>query len=147
MRSSGNGLVDKVYEFGGGKVREHLGGIYEYLRFHNAENITEALSSSTAPKQEEQEKKPAANEHKDKDAALSYAERKEQQKKISRIQKQVKESEKRIEEMEAKLEELGKQLEQPENASDMTLVNKYTELQSALDEEMQKWEELSLQLE
>ena len=142
-----DGLVDKVYEFGGGKVREHLGGIYEYLRFHNAENITDALGSGTAPKQEEQEKKTVANEHKDKDSALSYAERKEQQKKISRIQKQVKESEKRIEEMEAKLEELGKQLEQPENASDMTLVNKYTELQSALDEEMQKWEELSLQLE
>ena len=142
-----DGLVDKVYEFGGGKVREHLGGIYEYLRFHNAENITDALGSGTAPKQEEQEKKTVANEHKDKDSALSYAERKEQQKKISRIQKQVKESEKRIEDMEAKLEELGEQLEQPENASDMTLVNKYTELQSALDEEMQKWEELSLQLE
>ena len=142
-----DGLVDKVYEFGGGKVREHLGGIYEYLRFHNAENITDALGSGTAPKQQEQEKKTVANEHKEKDSALSYAERKEQQKKISRIQKQVKESEKRIEDMEAKLEELGKQLEQPENASDMTLVNKYTELQSALDEEMQKWEELSLQLE
>ena len=142
-----DGLVDKVYEFGGGKVREHLGGIYEYLRFHNAENITDALGSGTAPKQEEQEKKTVANEHKDKDSALSYAERKEQQKKISRIQKQVKESEKRIEDMEAKLEELGKQLEQPENASDMTLENKYTELQSSLDEEMQKWEELSLQLE
>ena len=142
-----DGLVDKVYEFGGGKVREHLGGIYEYLRFHNAENITDALGSGTAPKQEEQEKKTVTNEHKDKDSALSYAERKEQQKKISRIQKQVKESEKRIEDMETKLEELGKQLEQPENASDMTLVNKYTELQSALDEEMQKWEELSLQLE
>lgn len=142
-----DGLVDKVYEFGGGKVREHLGGIYEYLRFHNAENITDALGSGTAPKQEEQEKKTVANEHKEKDSALSYAERKEQQKKISRIQKQVKESEKRIEDMEAKLEELGKQLEQPENASDMTLVNKYTELQSSLDEEMQKWEELSLQLE
>ena len=142
-----DGLVDKVYEFGGGKVREHLGGIYEYLRFHNAENITDALGSGTAPKQEEQEKKTVANEHKDKDSALSYAERKEQQKKISRIQKQVKESEKRIEDVEATLEELGKQLEQPENASDMTLVNKYTELQSALDEEMQKWEELSLQLE
>ena len=142
-----DGLVDKVYEFGGGKVREHLGGIYEYLRFHNAENITDALGSGTAPKQEEQEKKTVANEHKEKDSALSYAERKEQQKKISRIQKQVKESEKRIEDMETKLEELGKQLEQPENASDMTLVNKYTELQSSLDEEMQKWEELSLQLE
>ena len=142
-----DGLVDKVYEFGGGKVREHLGGIYEYLRFHNAENIADALGSGTAPKQEEQEKKTVANEHKDKDSALSYAEREEHQKKISRIQKQVKESEKRIEDMETKLEELGKQLEQPENASDMTLVNKYTELQSSLDEEMQKWEELSLQLE
>ena len=60
-----DGLVDKVYEFGGGKVREHLGGIYEYLRFHNAENITDALGSGTAPKQEEQEKKTVANEHKE----------------------------------------------------------------------------------
>ena len=43
-----DGLVDKVYEFGGGKVREHLGGIYEYLRFHNAETIEEATTSQTA---------------------------------------------------------------------------------------------------
>ncbi|MBO7568502.1 MAG: ABC-F family ATP-binding cassette domain-containing protein, partial [Bacteroidales bacterium] len=44
-----DGLVDKVYEFGGGKVREHLGGIYEYLRFHNAETIEEAQTLSPLP--------------------------------------------------------------------------------------------------
>ena len=43
-----DGLVSKVYEFGGGKVREHLGGIYDYLRAHNAETIQESLSKASA---------------------------------------------------------------------------------------------------
>jgi hypothetical protein len=74
-----------VYEFGGGKVREHLGGIYEYLRFHNAESIEEATTLPPALPREG-----AANAPKEAaptDNALSYAERKEQQKKINKIQK------------------------------------------------------------
>ena len=128
-----DGLVDKVYEFGGGKVREHLGGIYEYLRFHNAETIEEATKAlSPAP--------PTDN-------ALSYAERKEQQKKINKIQKQIKACEEKIATLEAKLDELGKKLEDPANASDMKLVNQYTETQEALNKEMETWEELSMKLE
>ncbi len=140
-----DGLVDKVYEFGGGKVREHLGGIYEYLRFHNAETIEEATTLSPALPREG-----AANAPKEAaqtDNALSYAERKEQQKKINKIQKQIKACEEKIATLEAKLDELGKQLEDPANASDMKLVNQYTETQEALDKEMESWEELSLQLE
>ena len=49
--------------------------------------------------------------------------------------------------LEAKLDELGKKLEDPANASDMKLVNEYTEVQEALNKEMESWEELSLQLE
>ena len=140
-----DGLVDKVYEFGGGKVREHLGGIYEYLRFHNAETIEEAQTLSPALPREG-----AANAPKEAaptDNALSYAERKEQQKKINKIQKQIKACEEKIATLEAKLDELGKKLEDPANASDMKLVNQYTETQEALDKEMETWEELSLQLE
>ena len=140
-----DGLVDKVYEFGGGKVREHLGGIYEYLRFHNAETIEEATTLSPALPREG-----AANAPKEAaptDNALSYAERKEQQKKINKIQKQIKACEEKIATLEAKLDELGKKLEDPANASDMKLVNQYTETQEALDKEMECWEELSLQLE
>ena len=140
-----DGLVDKVYEFGGGKVREHLGGIYEYLRFHNAETIEEAQTLSPALPREG-----AANAPKEAaptDNALSYAERKEQQKKINKIQKQIKACEEKIATLEARLDELGKQLEDPANASDMKLVNQYTETQEALDKEMESWEELSLLIE
>ena len=140
-----DGLVDKVYEFGGGKVREHLGGIYEYLRFHNAETIEEATTLSPALPREG-----AANAPKEAtptDNALSYAERKEQQKKINKIQKQIKACEEKIAALEARLDELGKQLEDPANASDMKLVNQYTETQEALDKEMETWEELSMKLE
>ena len=142
-----DGLVDKVYEFADGRVREHLGGIYDYLRFHNAETISDALGSNGVKKQEEEaEATPDVekNEKKEKETNLSYAERKERQKKMSRIQKQIKDCEKRIEEMESKLSDLAKQLESPENAANMSLVNQYTELQSSLDAEMTKWEELSL---
>ena len=146
-----DGLVDKVYEFGGGKVREHLGGIYEYLRFHNAETIEEATMSQTAsppalPRREGAGER-TANTQQGSDASLSYAERKEQQKKINKIQKQIKACEEKIATLEAKLDELGKQLEDPANASDMKLVNQYTETQEALDKEMESWEELSMKLE
>ena len=141
-----DGLVDKVYEFGGGKVREHLGGIYEYLRFHNAETIEEA-TKALSPALPREGAANAPKEAAQTDNALSYAERKEQQKKINKIQKQIKACEEKIATLEARLDELGKQLEDPANASDMKLVNQYTETQEALDKEMETWEELSLQLE
>ena len=146
-----DGLVDKVYEFGGGKVREHLGGIYEYLRFHNAETIEEAQTLSPLPlkggEPESAKKSPFKGDLEGRDNALSYAERKEQQKKINKIQKQIKACEEKIATLEARLDELGKKLEDPANASDMKLVNQYTETQEALDKEMETWEELSLKLE
>jgi len=146
-----DGLVDKVYEFGGGKVREHLGGIYEYLRFHNAETIEEAQTLSPLPlkggEPESAKKSPPKGDLEGRDNALSYAERKEQQKKINKIQKQIKACEEKIATLEAKLDELGKKLEDPANASDMKLVNEYTEVQEALNKEMESWEELSLQIE
>ena len=141
-----DGLVDKVYEFGGGKVREHLGGIYEYLRFHNAETIEEA-TKALSPALPREGAANAPKEAAQTDNALSYAERKEQQKKINKIQKQIKACEEKIATLEAKLDELGKQLEDPANASDMKLVNQYTETQEALDKEMETWEELSMLIE
>ena len=71
----------------------------------------------------------------------------DEQKKINKIQKQIKACEEKIATLEARLDELGKKLEDPANASDMKLVNQYTETQEALDKEMETWEELSLKLE
>jgi ATP-binding cassette subfamily F protein 3 len=79
--------------------------------------------------------------------ALSYAERKEQQKRRNRAEKAVKESEAKIEKMEQRIKELDELLMQPENASDMTLVTEYTSTKKSLDEEVERWEQLSETLE
>jgi ATP-binding cassette subfamily F protein 3 len=79
--------------------------------------------------------------------ALSYAEHKEQQKRIKRAEKAVSESEAKIEKMEKRLKELDELLMQPENASDMTLVTEYTSTKKCLDEEVEKWEKLSEELD
>jgi len=78
---------------------------------------------------------------------MSYAEHKEQQKRIKRAEKAVKESEAKIERMEARLKELDDLLMKPENASDMELVTEYTTTRQALDEEMGRWEKLSEEME
>ena len=78
---------------------------------------------------------------------LSYAERKEQQKRRNRAEKAVKESEAKIEKMEQRIRELDELLMQPENASDMTLVTEYTSTKKCLDEEVERWEKFCETLE
>jgi ATP-binding cassette subfamily F protein 3 len=156
-----DGLVTKVYEFGGGKVREHLGGIYDFLQAKKISELNELgrteidsqrgnncfpVRERNVPKEgtssEQQAPAPEAL-----DKVISYAERKEQQKRRNRAEKAVKESEAKIEKLEQRLKELDELLMQPENASDMVLVTEYTTTKSALDEEVDRWETLSEQLE
>lgn len=133
-----DGLVDKVYEFGGGKVVEHLGGIYDYLRVHHAETIQEAIDNKAAV--EPEEKQPEVQE---KAGKQNYQERKEWQKKINKAEKAVKESEKRIANMEQRIKELDALLMNPKNASDMELVTEYTSTKQKLDQENEQWFMLS----
>ena len=135
-----DGLVTKVYEFGGGQVREHLGGIYDFLQSKKIDELSE-LGKSVATKTE-----PAATTPPAKTGNTSYAEHKEQQKRLKRAEKAVKESETKIEKMEQRLKELDELLMIPENASDMTLVTEYTSTKKALDEEVERWEQLSEEL-
>ena len=146
-----DGLVSKVYEFGGGKVREHLGGIYDYLRAHNAETIQESLSKTstntvasilenTANAKQEAVGQSALG-------AVSYAEHKEQQKRIRKTQRAVEDSEKKIAKMEKRKAELDELLMSAENASNMKLVTEYTDLQRHLDKENEQWLALSEALE
>ena len=133
-----DGLVSKVYEFGGGKVREHLGGIYEWLRKeHEAQisNGSNGLNGSNGPI------KPINPTKND------YATHKEQQKRLRKAEKAVEESERKISDMERRLKELDDLLMIPENAADMTLVTEYTTTKKALDEEVERWERLSEELE
>ena len=144
-----DGLVTKVYEFGGGKVTEHLGGIYDYLRAHNATSIDEHLG--TLAQQTSQpnntDKTALAADDAASSSKASYAERKELQKKIRKAERAVSESEDKISKMETRLKELDTLLCDPDHASDMTLINEYTETKNALDKEEEKWAELSEELE
>ena len=141
-----DGLVSKVYEFADGRVREHIGGIYDYLASIDDPSVApvkaddKPSSATPAP----QSPNASSNNSAEKE---SYAERKERMKKISRAEKAVKESENKIEKMEARLKELDNILCHPENASDMTIITEYTSTKRALDEEVEKWETLSMQLE
>ena len=142
-----DGLVSKVYEFGGGMVREHLGGIYDWLKSplqltrkeESAENL------SLAPSNNSRKEAPLPSEGLGE--ALSYAERKEIQKKIRKAQRAVEESETKIAKLEARKKELDDLLMTPENASNMELVTEYTNLQRKLDEENERWLILSEELE
>ena len=133
-----DGLVDKVYEFGGGKVVEHLGGIYDYLRARNASTIQEAIDNKTD--KVTQTNAPSENNA---DNKQSYLERKEWQKKLNKAEKAVKECENRIVKMEQRIKELDALLADPKNASNMELVTEYTTIKQNLDEENEQWFTLS----
>ncbi len=141
-----DGLVSKVYEFGGGKVTEHLGGIYDYLQAHNAATIDERLSSLS---QTSGNKSVSSNEPQQEPSTgkLSYAEHKEQQKKIRKAERAVAESEEKISKMEARIKELDTLLYNPDHASDMVLITEYTDIKKAIEEEEERWEKLSEELE
>ena len=150
-----DGLVSKVYEFGGGCVREHLGGIYDYL-----ESLT-SLDASSGEKGSVNldfpvrgGNQPAAPSLKEEggDTSVSsgssaYAEHKARQKKIRKAQRAVEETEAKIAELEARKQKLDELLMIPENASDMELVTEYTDIQRELDEENDRWMVLSENLE
>ena len=158
-----DGLVSKVYEFGGGKVREHLGGIYDWLSSPLHSSLTpltpsptergsagiSSLKGGNSSKLSSSDSKCAAPSLQERAGgeALSYAERKEQQKKIRKAQRAVEESEAKIAKLEARKSELDELLMAPENASNMELVTEYTNLQRELDEENERWLILSEELE
>ena len=141
-----DGLVSKVFEFSNGKVTEHIGGIYDYLRAHNAESIEEIHATydkktTSAPVSNEPVQSSASSNK------LSYAEHKERQKRIARLQKAVAESERKISKMEERIKELDTLLCDVAHASDMVLITEYTDIKTKISEEENKWEELSMQLE
>ena len=140
-----DGLVTKVYEFGGGNVKEHLGGIYDFLQSKHISELSElqvAKSSASIPS-----KTRNTSDTSDTSNAQNYAERKEQQKRVRKAEKAVEESERKISDMERRLKELDNLLMKPENASNMEFVTEYTSTKKALDEEVERWEKLSEELE
>lgn len=147
-----DGLVSKVYEFGGGQVKEHLGGIYDFIRSHaqsvgdDAENhsIDSLLHTNTQSGASQPLQTTSKTE---KSGAEEYLQRKEQQKKVRKLKRSIEESEAKIASMEKRITELNTILSQPENASDMELVTEYTITQRALDAENERWMDLNEKME
>ncbi|MBR5928730.1 MAG: ABC-F family ATP-binding cassette domain-containing protein [Prevotella sp.] len=151
-----DGLVTKVYEFGGGKVREHLGGIYDWLKAplhlppvggvsESSMTIDERLSMSSSQAQKQTVK--ASPTGGGSEGAIAYLERKEQQKKVKRVEKSIKEVESKIQQLEARIKELDDILCTPEGASDMTVVTEYTSIRKLIDQQTERWEHLYEELE
>ena len=153
-----DGLVTKVFEFGGGRVREHLGGIYDWLQASSDKGSEGGVNGSergvkgTNVMQSEKVKSPSLPFHSpitppSLPKENAYAARKEQQKQLKKAEKAVEESEKKIARMEQRLKELDQLLSDPKNASDMMLVTEYTDTKRQMDEEVERWEKLSEDLE
>lgn len=137
-----NGLVSKVYEFGGGLVREHIGGIYDFLQKKEMESLDE-LHTIGSPSGNS----PKATTSQPSDGKLSYEERKEQAKLKRKAEKKVEQCEQLVMELENEKTKLEAKLATPEGAADATLFEAYNDIQQKLTEAELAWEEALEQLE
>ena len=135
-----DGLVTKVYEFGDGLVREHLGGIYDFLQKKELQDLksleaapTQSAADTDAPRQAQ--------------GKLSYEEQKEQARQLRKVEKEVKEKEEAISRIEAALQDLEQQMSTPEGATNAALITQYASLQKELEQTMADWEAAASRLE
>ena len=135
-----DGLVTKVYEFGDGLVREHLGGIYDFLQKKELQDLksleaapTQSAANADAPRQAQ--------------GKLSYEEQKEQARQLRKVEKEVKEKEEAISRIEATLQDLELQMSTPEGAIDAALITQYASQQKELEQTMADWEAAASRLE
>lgn len=138
-----NGLVDKVYEFGNQQVKEHLGGIYEFLQRKKMDSLKELEMPANVPSKNEEPEKIAE----DPVNKLSYEERKELSRQIKRIEKQISDIEQTIENKESEVADIEMKLATPEGAADTSLFEKHGQLAKELEKDMSRWEELTVELE
>ena len=135
-----DGLVEKVYEFGGGKVREHLGGIYDFLQHKQMESLRELEKSVPSKTDNDQIQEPAVSSGKQ-----SYAEKKEFEKQIRKAERLVKDAEAKVSQLEAELKVVEDKL--AAGATDNDLFERHGEVSKSLDAAMSEWEEATMELE
>lgn len=135
-----NGLVEKVYEFGGGKVREHLGGIYDFLQHKQMESLRELEKSAPSKTDNDQIQEPAVSSGKQ-----SYAEKKEFEKQIRKAERLVKDAEAKVSQLEAELKVVEDKL--AAGATDNDLFERHGEVSKSLDAAMSEWEDATMELE
>lgn len=143
-----DGLVDKVYEFGGGKVRENLGGIYDFLRKKNLDSLKQLELSKSVKRPTEGQQAVAVSEENANDKSarkLTYTEQKERAKMLSRAEKRVRTAESEVERLEAVLKSFEDKISTGD-ASAVTLAG-YDKAQKDLDKAMNEWEAATEELE
>lgn len=143
-----DGLATKVYEFGGGVVKEHLGGIYDFLKKKQIENLNELQKSPSLSESPTGGKKLSAAEAPQASVGrLSYEEQKEQNKRLKKLERRVTDCEAEIEQTEAAIAILEEKMATPEGASDMSLYEQHQKLKQQLDHVMEEWDAASTELE
>ena len=143
-----DGLATKVYEFGGGVVKEHLGGIYDFLKKKQIENLNELQKSPSLSESPTGGKKLSAAEAPQASAGrLSYEEQKELNKRLKKLERRVADCEAEIEQTEAAIAILEEKMATPEGASDMSLYEQHQKLKQQLDHVMEEWDAASTELE
>jgi ATP-binding cassette subfamily F protein 3 len=153
-----DGLVTKVYEFGGGAVKEHLGGIYDFLQKKKLESLDElgkaskpslaaSVKANASTGGETSSAAGAAGGNATAGAALSYEEQKERAKKVRKAEKAVADCEAEIERLEAEVAALEAKMATPEGAADLSLYEQHGQLKKQLDGVVEQWEAASMELE
>ena len=145
-----DGLVTKVYEFGGGVVREHIGGIYDFLQKKEMESLDELHTAGSPSATTTTSPTPAvssANAATMSEGKLSYEERKEQAKIRRKLEREVERCEAEVTRLETEKSALEARLATPEGAADTTLFTQYSQLQQALSAAETAWEEAMEALE
>ena len=143
-----DGLATKVYEFGGGVVKEHLGGIYDFLKKKQIENLNELQKSPSLSESPTGGKKLSAAEAPQASVGrLSYEEQKELNKRLKKLERRVADCEAEIEQTEAAIAILEEKMATPEGASDMSLYEQHQKLKQQLDHVMEEWDAASTELE
>ena len=140
-----DGLVSKVYEFGGGQVREHLGGIYDFLESRKLASLRELEQRATVSKTEKDGNisKDSASPAQSEDSKLSYGEQKELARRLRKAEKAVADIESEIAGLEKRIAEVEEKLATPDGAADTSLYELHGQLKKQLDDVMWKWSEAS----
>ena len=137
-----DGLVSRVYEFRSGRVSEHIGGIYDWLEKRDREDGTTPSNprATTATSKESKPAEPTSG-------ALDYQRQKEAARERRALERELKSLEERSEAIDSELQALEERLADPKHATDTALFDQYSQLKREQEQVLERWEELSLQLE
>ncbi len=134
-----DGLVQKVYEFRDGKVKENMGGIYDFLKKKKIEDLSDLNKRHDVSRDKD--------ENKNRGNKLAYERRKEHERRIRKIERQIHLAEEHIAYLEKEVEKLNRQMSKNEALKDGTIFENYEKLTISLSSEMQKWEKLHKELD